>query len=400
MATVNLTGFESGVLLGEIDSNPGTVAATINTATVRTGTYSCNAATSLTDTSYITIGGITAAGLSTLGVPIATSYVQFWFRFSALPALLREPIYKVINDSGGVKAYLKLSSTGKLEAYNFSNVLDATGATTLVVDTWYRIEFKCSTGVGATAYEVRINGNSEISDTMDTDSVGAGSWQFGRTEAVGATNSVNFFYDDIYISDSAFLAGNVAVKVMYPDANGSTMSWTSGTGASDYTQVDTIPVADAEYVMSPTTGNPNVALFDLISTATAGISNNISSVKGYIRTRENTSVTSATFIRIHSGSSDADSSTRNGTTTVAVQAKIADVDPATSAAWTSTALDAVEVGAVENNAVSTRCSSALLFVAYLPATSAIKTVDGLAIASVKTFDGLAIASVKTINGLA
>lgn len=33
-------------------------------------------------------------------------------------------------------------------------------------------------------------------------------------------------------------------------------------------------------------------------------------------------------------------------------------------------------------------------------TSAIKTVDGLAIASVKTVDGLAIASVKTINGLA
>ncbi len=34
------------------------------------------------------------------------------------------------------------------------------------------------------------------------------------------------------------------------------------------------------------------------------------------------------------------------------------------------------------------------------ASSAIKTVDGLAKASVKTFEGLAIASVKTINGLA
>lgn len=37
---------------------------------------------------------------------------------------------------------------------------------------------------------------------------------------------------------------------------------------------------------------------------------------------------------------------------------------------------------------------------FSPVVSAIKTIDGLALASVKTVDGLAIASVKNINGLA
>jgi len=42
----------------------------------------------------------------------------------------------------------------------------------------------------------------------------------------------------------------------------------------------------------------------------------------------------------------------------------------------------------------------MMSISPVGATSAIKTVNGLAIASVKTVNGLAIASVKTINGLA
>ena len=49
---------------------------------------------------------------------------------------------------------------------------------------------------------------------------------------------------------------------------------------------------------------------------------------------------------------------------------------------------------------STSGTSYAIIISFNEATgSAIKTVDGLAIASVKTVDGLAIASVKTINGL-
>jgi len=43
---------------------------------------------------------------------------------------------------------------------------------------------------------------------------------------------------------------------------------------------------------------------------------------------------------------------------------------------------------------------AVVYVSETVATSALKTINGLARASVKTVNGLALASVKTINGLA
>ena len=63
---------------------------------------------------------------------------------------------------------------------------------------------------------------------------------------------------------------------------------------------------------------------------------------------------------------------------------------------TATAINPTWTRTNTNGCATTQAS----FKAAAAASSAIKTVNGLAVASVKTVNGLAIASVKTINGLA
>jgi hypothetical protein len=227
---------------------------------------------------------------------------------------------------------------------------------------------KVSTGSGGQPYEVRINGVSELSGNANQGTNANCSWRFGKAGNISG-QTVDLYYDDMIIDDSAYPNGDVSIKVITPNANGSTMSWNAGTNSSDYQEVDEVPFNDADYVQSPTSGNPNIGLFQMTDTSSAGINGTILSLKGYIRTREDTSVTSAVKLRIKSGSSTLDTSTRDGTTTVAVQQLIANTDPATSAAWTQGGIDSVEIGAVENNAVATRLTSVMGHVAYIPSTT-------------------------------
>lgn len=363
MAIVNYCGFEvlSSTIL-EMVGISGTVSNV--TSPVRTGGGAFRSNPTTTGQGFAGLYAIGSTGIS-VTASVATSYIQFWFRYATKPASNSEEIFEVVDTAGGYKLAIRINSTGTLGLYQSGGTtLIANGSTVLSQDTWYRIDVKCGTGTTAD-YELKINNTTELSGTANLGTSNAGSWYVGKT-ANRNSNTVDFYYDDLVVSDSGYITGDVQIKRLTPDSNGSTMTWSLGTGASDYTQVDDNPVSDADYVMSPTTGNPNTALFGLTSTSTEGISGTILALKGYVRTRENTTVTSAHRIRIRSGSTNSDSSNRNGTTTNTAQQRILENDPDTGSAWTLSSLDSVEVGVVEDNAVSTRCSivnGLVLFVA-------------------------------------
>jgi hypothetical protein len=185
--------------------------------------------------------------------------------------------------------------------------------------------------------------------------------------------SIDLYFDDLVISDTAFVSttGEYGVGVLKPNANGSTMTWNQGTGASDYTQVDEIPIDDADYVMSPLSGSPNVALFDLQSLADASISAGaIFAVKGIVICRENTNVSSSHFIRIRSNSTNSDGGNfTDGNTSSIGLGRVLGTDPHTSSAWSKAAIDDLELGIVENNAANIRAESVLLYVLYEVSTN-------------------------------
>ena len=367
MAIINVTGFESGVV-GEALSTTGTVS--FGTGVPHTGTYNLLANPTTTAVGWTNWGSPSESfGGLQQAFDKADIWANFYFRIATLPAADSEPICQVITGAAALKLEIRVDSAGNLSAYDAAVGLLATGATVLSTDTYYSIGIRCGTSATVGAYEVTINGVSEFSGTGNTSATNAAGVGLGKTTNRNG-RTVAFQYDDLIISDSGYNEGAVVSKIGVPTANGSTMSWTSGTGASDYTQVDEVPPNVADYVMSPTTGNPNLALFAMQDCAT--IDTNIATgtilgVMFYTMVREDTTVTSSVNIRILSGSTSSEATTpRNSTTTASFNRRFLALNPDTSTAWTTTTIDAVETGAIENNAVAQRGVEVYMMVVYIP----------------------------------
>jgi hypothetical protein len=399
MAILAFSGFE----LGESSLNDDLLAFNSNasfvTTTPKTGSYCGRINLTSGKNSRFSLRTYDAVGVSSINFTVSYSYLQFYFKYATKPSgATPNEIFAITDSTDGVKIAIRINSDGKLCLYDSGgSIIGSAGSTALSSSTWYKINFKIDTGASA-AYELKIDDNTELSGTGSFTNT-AKNFNFG-VSSMNATENVDFFYDDIILSDSSYPNGNAAVKIIKPKANGSTMSWSDGTGSSDYTQVNELPVSSSEYIQSPTSGNPNIALFDMESCSTVGITGSILGVKLLVRTRENTTVTSSTFLRIKSDDTNSDNTAFNGFTTEQNKCKLLTTDPKTSSDWTISSIDSMEMGVVENNAVAVRCVSVLGTVAYIPSTTSIKSVNGLAKASIKNKNGLATTSIKNFNGLA
>lgn len=366
MSVVQFTGFEAGAdFFGDVGFLAGT--SSYVTSPVNSGTYALRTNPTTTATGYSPIFGLNANGTVGQGVfNINDTYVQFYFRAATLPASGYEQICVMSDAGAGYKGWLAINSAGKLSVYDkdFSKI-GSDGTTTISTNTWYQIRFYLGNGTSA-AFSVYINGLLELSGTGNFLAANCGSVYLGKFSDRSG-QSVDYYFDDVIVDDAAFPTTDLKVGALKATANGSTMTWSAGTNTSDYTQVDEVPIDSTDYVQSPTSGNPNIALFTMQSTSAAGFNGNVKAIKGIAFSRENTSVTSAVKIRVKSGSTNSDSSTFNGNnSTYNGQSRLLLTDPDTSAAWTTSGVNAIEVGPVENNAVAQRCMAVLTMVLYEP----------------------------------
>ena len=345
--TLNIIGWETGGN-SETDTVSGTVS--VQTTVKNSGAYALQANPTTTAVGFHRIKRPNSTTGTSGGFSVNTLYTRFYFRYATKPASGDEEFCSFFQDSTTYKSSLRLNSSGNIVFYDSTATAIATGSTALAQDTWYRIGAQTGTGA-AGAFEIFIDGVSEISGTASQTTTGHGRVQFGKTTDRNS-NTVDFFYDDVLISDSA-VSGAGSVLNMKPDANGSTQQWTAGTNLSDFNEVDDIPPTAATYVAS--TGSAgDVALFDLQSTGTVGISGTINAVKGWALPREDISVTSSNSLRIRSNVTNNDTTGFNHFTSTTFIARVLDTDPDTSVAWTTGGLDALEVGSVEANAVVMR----------------------------------------------
>lgn len=374
---LNFTGFEEGTNNnqgnGYHDTNPfaGT-EATYDTVTVRTGTYSMKVAKvgaaigSMRFPCKIQTDGRT----DTNDGSYANLYMQFAFRYSSKPASASEDI-AYVEDINSRVMHLRIDSAGKLSLYaaNGTTQIGSTGATILSANTWYVIRLYLGTGTSA-QYNLYIDGVLELSGTTSTPDnkrlVGLG--------CVADRNTADYtaYFDDLIVTSNDFPDLTSAVKVIKPTANGSTQTWTAGTNSSDYAEVDEIPRDDGtvDYCMTPSNGtNPNVGLFAMQDCATVGITGTILALKARIITIENAANSSATKIRVKSGVTTSESTTLNGSTSLQGRQRLLILNPDTSTAWTTTTVDAVEVGAVEDNNVAVRLTNVMAYILYVPSTS-------------------------------
>lgn len=368
MATIFNTGFEMGAMI-ELDSNNGT--ASIQSTTVRTGTYALRVNPTTTAVGSVTLAGIAAGGAST-GYSAATTYIRFYFRYATKPSSGDEEIYRT-RAGAALKFQLRLNSSGNLVAYQQDLTSLGTGSTALSADTWYRIEVRVGTAVaGSGVWEVKLDGTSELSgSTADLLNSNNTRCELGKDVNYNG-NTVDFYYDDAIISNSAF-PGAGECKVLYADANGNYQTWSIGAGSGNhYEVVDEVPHdSDTSYLLSSNVvGEAETEA--LISAETAGISGTVNTVRAVCMFKRDGASNGSVRVRLRSGSTD---STNGTNSSVAASysdfSRILDTDPATSSAWTVSALNSIEVGAVEQQAstLMTRMTAAYAMVDYAPSAA-------------------------------
>lgn len=258
---------------------------------------------------------------------------------------------------------LRLNSSGNLAVYDSTPTVQSTGSTTLSSGTWYCIELSNSQSGGVNnQWELKINGSVEASGTFAiVNSV--------ANVIVGKTinrngNSVDFYYDDVAISDSAY-PGEGRCTLLVPNANGTYQTATIGAGAgSHYQNVDEVP-HDSDTTYLVTDGASGAETEAMSDTAGASVSGTVNCAKAMCVLKRDGATNGSIKQRRRSGSTDSDLGSAFATTaSYALCASLMDTDPATSSAWATSGIDGVEVGVVDQSANKTRVTACYLAVDY------------------------------------
>lgn len=358
MAYLNVVGFETGDT-SELDSSSGTVS--VQSTVKRTGGYAFRSNPTTTAAGNGVIRKMTTDGSKT-NLNASALWVGFGFRVDTLPASASEEFAKV-TPSSGTHPRFRITSAGKIAVYGDTTLL-ATGTAVLTTGVWYWIEFRVNTTAGGT-YEVRVDGPVDINGTYATGfGGGAGAATFTQM-LVGKIinrngNSVDFFYDDIAISDSAY-PGTGEVRILKPNATGNYTAWTNGAGTAPTNVAEVPHDSDTGYITSSTSGQAETEALD--SASTGGIVGTIQTVKSVVIVRDE-AVGSSVSLRTRSSTTDQDLTGYPPGTTYFVLAKMNDTDPATGSAWTTGGLDSLEIGVLNNANVAVRCTAifAMVFV--------------------------------------
>lgn len=340
MAYLNICGFETGDLLEAI-STSGTLSA--QGTTKRTGAYALKL-NPTAGTAFFVIAKYDGNGQNaTLGT--ANVYSTLYLNIGTLPGADCE-IMTYSGTTHYFRVVLKTTGALQLQYINsgavWTNIGSASSA--LSSGTWYRIEFSATntaTG-GSEGCELKLDGSVVATGTgLTTFSPGNINYLYlGNPITGGATYVI--YYDDIAVSDSAY-PGAGQVNILKPNATGNYTAWTDGAGTAPTNVAEVPHDSDTSYITSSTNAQAETEALD--SAATGGVAGTIGTVKSVTIARSQSGNAFHTT-RTRSGTTDQDTGNAIISNTYVLLAKLNDTDPATSAAWTSSGVDGLEVGAV------------------------------------------------------
>lgn len=209
---------------------------------------------------------------------------------------------------------------------------------------WHHLEVQASVNSSTGTVEVRLDGVQRINFT-------------GNTKAGGTNNTIDastlwfdgggvFYYvDDYYILNNSGSApyntflGDVRIYTMSPSAAGASTQFTPSSGAN-YTTVDELPYSTSDYVSSSTVGNRDTyTLADLPANATT-----IFGLQTNLIAKKTDAGTMAVKPVLRSGGTNYYGTTVGLISSDKTTSDIRSLDPATSAGWTSSGINNLEIG--------------------------------------------------------
>lgn len=287
-----------------------------------------------------------------LSAPQSTLICGFAFKINSLSNTTILGFYS--SSDSGYQVTLNLNSSGQLGLYNNGGTLIGSLSSGVVTpNTWCYIEVKItfSASNASNTCIVRVNGANVInipagnvvrsfsSNTADTVRIGLFANIFGPT----------LNYDDLYVCNNsgtlnADFLGDSRIETLFPNGAGNSTQFTIGgssPAATNWQSVnETTENGDTTYVSSSTAGQiDEYAMTDLASTAYT-----IYGIQSIVVARKDDAGTRTIAIMTRSGGTDYTGSSQNIGTNYNQYSEIRETDPATSAAWNGTNVNALQVG--------------------------------------------------------
>lgn len=269
------------------------------------------------------------------------------FRLTALNLALMH----VWGDGGATQHLtLMLNSSGRLELRRGSTggALLATGTTTIATDTWFYVEVRATVADSGGICQVRLNGATtpEIDYTGDTRNGGT-STNVDAVSLQAFNPSPTIRFADWYILNASGAVnntwmGDVRVATLTPSGNGasSQLVGSDGNSTDNYLLVDELPPSTADYVESATVGHTDTYP---VTDLPAGVT----TVKGVqvaaLAAKSDAGAVSARVVARVAGTDYAPDVVALSTSYTETL-RMWETSPATSTAWTTTEVDALEVG--------------------------------------------------------
>jgi hypothetical protein len=209
------------------------------------------------------------------------------------------------------------------------------------INTWYYLEFKIVIHNTTGSFEFKVNEISELSDTaIDTQANSDGSSCMLNLRSAIAWR----WMDDIYICDSTGSAQNDFLGVSqvigkFPDGDGGTTDFTPQGAGANYVEVDEATIDDDTTYNYGVSGDIDYYDYDDLSN---GYTIHGIQINTTVRTTDAESF--AIRSKIDSNGSIATGTSRYINATYSTEYEISTINPDTSTAWTTTAVDAAEFG--------------------------------------------------------
>lgn len=271
--------------------------------------------------------------------------------FPPLATSVHQIIQFMSSDGSTPHVTIAASADGYIQAYRGNSgtgtLLGQSGTPSLVTGAWQHIEAKVLISDTIGTVEVRVEGVVVLSLAgQDTRSGGATSDVYSIKHDY--VSHVGQEYD-MYLKDFAYwddagtlnndFMGSIGVYELIPNGDTS-LTWSLSSGSTGFSLIDEAPPVDSDYIYAsdPAPAADKMSLTNLPP--------DVTSVRGLItvvRSLKTDGGDGNLQIGMVSGASTALGSDRPITTAATYWQDVFEVDPATSAAWTPVAVDAVEI---------------------------------------------------------
>lgn len=274
---------------------------------------------------------------------VSEGYYRIGFRFSTAGAHVICRWRAGATELGSIRLN---ASTLKLEAYNTSSNLAATGTAVLSASTWYLIEVHIKIA-DAGNIDVRVEGNTTADIAFSGDTKPGADTTFDSLNLTMANVGGTQLVDDLAFNDTAGGAdnswcGDGKIVMISPNGVGDSTQLTPSSG-SNWQCVDEVPPnSDTDYVESATAGQ-----YDLYNLGSIALGAGDTILRVWVEGRVRETVAAGDNVQLGVKSSATEDWSVNLPVTTSYARYVGDdltQDPATTAAWTESGVNSLQAG--------------------------------------------------------